>query len=160
RRPHHRARRPPMRQPLHARAVRDSVAAEGAPVKLASLAGCLLALTALPARAANLDLSPPAQTVALGSQASVDVTLSGSGSLLGGFDLDVSYDPTLLSLSNVVFSGALGDPGLAEAQLESSSVAPGSVNLFGLSFLTEAELGALQGSAVPIATLVFETLAA
>jgi len=121
---------------------------------------CLLTLAlALPASAATLELTPGAQTVALGEQTSVDLFLSGVSAVLGGFDLDVTYAPALLALSSVVFSGALGDSALAEAQLESTPAGPGTVNLFGLSFLTEAELAGLQGASIPIATLVFDTLA-
>src|SRR5262245_9225206 len=70
------------------------------------------------AEAVSLEFSPSAQTVAA-STVSVDVVVSGLAAggppSVGSFDLDVTFDPTVLSPIGVTFGPLLGDPNLGEA---------------------------------------------
>ena len=98
--------------------------------------------------------APPGQVV-------VDIVISGLGSgvppSVGTFDLDVSFDPSILSPTNVTFGPFLGDPDLAEA-LTNSNFLPGVVDFAELSLLSPSELDVLQPGAFSLATLAFDTL--
>lgn len=81
---------------------------------------------------------------------------------LGVFDLDINFDPAILAPSAVVF----GDPILGDqldlfgfGAVTAFVFGAGVVNLFELSFDTEADLNALQAGAFTLATLTFAPLA-
>lgn len=118
------------------------------------------------AQAVSLDVVPPSQTVTPGSQVDVTVAISGLGDgsapSLGIFDIDVTFDPAVLSLNAVSF----GDPILGD-QLDlfgfgsfiSSTPGSGTINLFELSFDFPSDLDTLQAGAFTLASLTFDTLA-
>jgi hypothetical protein len=107
-----------------------------------------------------------AQEVELGSPVDVPIVVSGLGDAappsLSSFDLDVSFDPSILAFDSVAF----GDPLLGD-QLDLfgsgslTDVLPGAgtVNLFELSFDLPSDLDTLQAGSFTLATLTFDTLA-
>lgn len=87
---------------------------------------------------------------------SVDIIVSGlSGSQIGDYDLDVSFNPSILSPTNVLFGPYLGAP---SDSINGFSFTPGVVDLFEVSFLDPATLAALQPDSFTLATLVFSPL--
>jgi len=89
----------------------------------------------------------------------VDVVVSGLGRppSVGAFDLEVVFDPVILSSTGVTFSSFLGDAVLLEA-LTDFRFLPGSVELAEVSLLLSAELDALQPANFTLATLSFSAL--
>jgi hypothetical protein len=131
------------------------------------LASTALLLVALPLHAITISLNPATQTVTAGSSLDVALVISGLGSgaapSLGTFDLDLSFNSSILGFTGAVF----GDPGLGDqldlSGLGSLSIATpgaGSVNLFELSFDAAADLDALQADSFTLATLSFSALSA
>jgi hypothetical protein len=113
-----------------------------------------------PAAAAIISFVPDAQSVALGSQAHVNVVVSDLGDggppSLGSYDVDFSYDATILDAASVSFDIFLGGPGGSFPL--SDLTTPGAVALSETSFLSEAELDALQSDSFRIAEIWFDTL--
>jgi hypothetical protein len=130
-------------------------------LNIALAMGLALVLTSTAVQAVELGFVPPAQEVPVGTSVSVDVVISGLGDFtspsLGAFDLDIAFDPSILSLSSVVFGPFLGDISLAEA-IASDTPGVGTVNVFEVSFLLDFELDALQPGSFPLVTLNFDTL--
>jgi hypothetical protein len=114
------------------------------------------------AGAATISLVPSLDTATVGDVLELDLMVDGLGDgeapSLGVFDLDVSYDPLVLGLTDV----NLGD-GLS-VSLPTHSVidggTPGVVSLLEVSFESVATLDALQASAFRLATLSFEAVEA
>jgi PEP-CTERM motif len=121
-----------------------------------------LLLAATPSQAITIGFQPTAQVVTAGSSVGVAVVISdlGSGAApsLSAFDLDVTFDETILSF----VSAAFGDP-MQGNQLDLggfgtvSGVTPGvgAVGLFELSLDTPADLEVLQAGSFILATLTF-----
>jgi hypothetical protein len=110
-----------------------------------------------------LDVVPATQTVLCCAPFQVALQISGLGSgvALGVFDVNLSFDPTLLAFDGATF----GDPILGDQlDLEGfgtfSFFTPGTgtVELFELSFDSPAALIALQAHAFTLATLTFNEL--
>ncbi|MGH9886543.1 MAG: cohesin domain-containing protein [bacterium] len=122
----------------------------------------LLLLVAPAAHAVTLVVTPSSQDAGVGTSVSVDVLVSGlvagAPPSLGGFDLDIAFDPSILVLIGASLNAPLG--GNAQFDFEVQGTASGAVvNLFALSSLSDPELEALQGDEFTIATLIFNTLA-
>jgi PEP-CTERM motif len=127
-------------------------------------AAWLLLLTGL-AGAITLQIDPSNQDVTTGSTVNAELVVSGLGSAaapsLSTFDLDVTFDDSILSFLDFTF----GDPILGD-QLDLSSlgsitaVSPGvgTVNLFELSFDTSTDLDTLQAGSFTLGTLRFGAL--
>ena len=83
-------------------------------LSLALLSGFGLLTYPLTAQAVTLDLTPLDQSVTVGETVSIDVQISGLGNMttpsLQAFDLNINFDPTLLSFSGATF----GDPVLGD----------------------------------------------
>lgn len=128
---------------------------------LAALFACCCALAVSPALAVSLDFSIATPTVQLGQQATVDVVISGLGSgippSIGCFDMDVSFDPSVLSVADVSFGPYLGSESGGEA-LSMSAPGSGVVQLASVSLLPNPDLDALQPASFTLATLTFSTL--
>jgi hypothetical protein len=119
------------------------------------------------ARAVTLHFVPSSSEVYVGSPVSVslvasDLTDSAAPSL-GTFDLDLVFDSALLSLTGVTF----GDPVLGD-QLDlfglgslsgAEESAPGSLNVFEISFDESSDLDDLQADSFTLVTLTFDALA-
>jgi hypothetical protein len=91
----------------------------------------------------------------------VDIFISGLGAgippSVGAFDLDVSFDPAILSPTGVAFGPFLGIP-FVDALVD-ATFPPGVIDLAEVSLLPSADLDLLQPAAFPFATLFFDTLA-
>jgi len=107
------------------------------------------------------------QSVFLGDSVDVEVVISGLGDFspdsLGTFDMNISYDPTVLGFSGVTF----GDPILGD-QLDLFDFGMnfmgefsfnGLVNIYEISFDLPDDLNSLQASTFTLATLSFDALA-
>jgi len=126
-----------------------------------------------PSQALKIGFDPIEQMPGVAESVSVDLFISGLGDFsapsLGAFDLDISFDPNILSIGDVDFDLLLGDPDWFEASTEvlypgdlrpdSSIVPDGTVNLIEVSFFTPIELDDSQPSTFTLASLTFETLA-
>jgi len=107
---------------------------------------------------AILTISPTSQTVALGSQVSVNVGISGlgNGTALGAYDLNVEFDPTVLAYDGIAFGNQLDIFGLGDIQFVTPDA--GTVDVFELSLDSSSDLESLQQPAFVLATLTFDTL--
>jgi hypothetical protein len=107
--------------------------------------------------AISIGFSPASQDVAAGGSFQVDIVISDlGGEIVSAFDLDVTYDPSILSATGVSFSDLLngGDPFLSFQDSDIST--PGLVDLAELSLLSDSELGAIQPDSFTLATLSFD----
>lgn len=112
----------------------------------------------------TIGFDPASQVVPVGDTVDVDLFISGLGDYaapsLSTFDLDITYDPTILAFDHYLLGPYLGDISNGEALDWSwGETIPGSVNICELSLLFEWELDALQPSSFTLATLTFDTLA-
>lgn len=118
-----------------------------------------LAVGTLCHAAVILSIDPSSQNVPLGTPANVNIDISGlgNGTALGTYDINLGFDPTLLSYSGIVFGNQVDISGLGDIQ----SVTPGTgtVEVFELSLDFAAELNSLQAKSFTLATLTFDTLA-
>lgn len=129
----------------------------------------LLLLLATPAvRAASLDFFPASQSVETGNPVAVALSISGLGNgaapSLSTFDVDITFDPTVLSWSNATFGDpVLGDQldvlGLGGNSITATITNPGTLKLFELSLDAPSDLDTLQAGNFTLVTLMFETLA-
>ncbi|MHB1142268.1 MAG: cohesin domain-containing protein [Sulfuricaulis sp.] len=126
----------------------------------------LLLLVSGTSQAATVGFDPIAQTVSTGSSLSVKLGISALGDgvapSLSTFDLNIGYDPSLLSFTGVIF----GDPVLGD-QLDLFSLGsvtswdnttPGTLNVFELSFDSPTDIDTLQAANFTLATLTFSAL--
>jgi hypothetical protein len=132
------------------------------------LTGITLTSVLLPLQAALIRVEPASQIVAVGAPVQVAVTVSGLGAgtapSLSVFDLDLTYDPTVLQFNSLTF----GDPVLGD-QLDLSTpplgtsfapgaLVPGLVNHFELSFDAPATLDSLQAADFTLSVFHFTAL--
>ncbi len=123
-----------------------------------SLFGAALVMASSLASAASLSLQPGTQVITPGIAFSVDLRVSGVGSpgpgSIGGFDLEISFDPGVLTLQSYALGGLLGDLGQFEA-FDYSLVQSGKIQLTEVSLLPTATLDALQPTSFKLATMNF-----
>ena len=134
-------------------------------VEMLGAVAALLLLTG-PAAAISLQVDPPIQQVAPGVTVQVGVVISGLGSgapSLSTLDLDVSFDPSILSFVSFTF----GDPILGD-QLDLSgggsftevTSGAGVVHLVEVSLDSPGDLNALQADSFALGTLAFTAVSA
>jgi hypothetical protein len=106
-----------------------------------------------------LSIDPSSETVPLGSQVTVNIDIAGlgGGTALGTYDLNVGFDPTLLSYDSIVFGNQVDISGLGDIQFVTPGT--GTVEVFELSLDSPSELNSLQASSFTLAALTFDTLA-
>src|SRR3990172_3399036 len=116
-------------------------------MRLRRLSSAFLVLwlgAAAPVWAVTIGLDPAATSVPSGTVFGVNLVVGGlspaGGSALGGFDLDVGFDPVVVKFKSLSFGSLLGTEGLGEAVTGFDDSTPGSVNLFEVSLLTDEEL--------------------
>ena len=125
----------------------------------------LLWLPVSSALAVAITITPVSQTITLGNTAAIDIGISGLGDhsspSLGVFDLDILFNPAILSFNSVVF----GDPILGDqldlmgfGSLTDVKTVSGSINLFELSLDSSADLDSLQSGAFILARILFNSL--
>jgi hypothetical protein len=130
------------------------------------IGSALLLLVSGMSQAATIGFDPATQTVPTGSSLSVKLGILGLGDgaapSLSTFDLNIGYDPSLLSFTGVSF----GDPVLGD-QLDlfslgsltsSDNTTPGTVNVFELSFDSPTDIDTLQAANFTLVTLTFSAL--
>ena len=114
-----------------------------------------IALT--PGHAQVVTVTPSTQTVSVGDPFTVNLQISGLGAgtapSVGVYDIDLGFDPNLVSFSSVAFGSGLDVLGLGSVQL--TTVGPGVINLFELSLDTANDLNALQAGAFTLASISF-----
>lgn len=128
------------------------------------LAG-LLALVVNVASAIEISVFPQDNIVERGTPVDVLLKISGLGDLsppsLGAFDIDISFNPVILSLANVSFGDPLGDQldlsGLGA--ITEATPGAGTVNLVEVSLDPTDVLNDQQLGEFFLATLTFNTLA-
>ena len=115
------------------------------------------------ANAVTLSVIPEGPAVNVGSTFSVDVVASGlvdgAAPSIGTYDLDLSYNSSVVSFASATFGTGLNVLGLGSIQDVDSSV-PGKVNLFELSLDSQADLNQLQNDTFKLFTLTFNAAAA
>jgi len=142
---------------------------------IVNLAWLVLLLSAAPSQAILLAFTPSSQLVGSGSQATVSLSitgLDGPATALGGVDLDLSFNPAILSLRSVTF----GDPSLGDQldlgaagalicspSLDTSPFCPpdlpaGMANLLESSVDAPDDLNNSQADSFVLATFLFDTL--
>jgi hypothetical protein len=126
------------------------------------LVGLLSLFAVIPATAMELSFQPVNQTVPLGSFATVNLiatpTAVTMNEILAAYDLDLMFDPTILSFNSLTFGTALGDLNLFEAVSDALLVSPGKIDFMEVSFLSGADLDALQNGPFTLATIKFGTI--
>ena len=83
--------------------------------------------------------------------------VGGAAPSLGSWDLDLTFDASLMSLDSVSFGGFLGGP--ADSLQDALENGSGSWDLAEISLLSPDELDALQPASFVLATLDFSALA-
>jgi len=112
------------------------------------------------ADAASIGLSPSSQSLPIGNTVAIDVVISGLGGIgalptLAAFDLDVTFDPSVLSFVSVLFGDDLGQVGVDTIFDVNLLAGPVRVDLANASLLSDAELEANQPASFVLATLFF-----
>ncbi len=122
-----------------------------------------MVMSAVPhmAEALTIGFSPATATVEIGSVVLVDVVVSDlGGEIVSAYDLDVTYDASILSVTDVTFGLSLGDEAWWEVFNDSNTSVPGLIDFAQLSLLSDADLAALQPASFTLATLEFQAVAA
>jgi hypothetical protein len=105
-----------------------------------------------------LSLEPASQTVSAGSPVSMDLVVSNSNPLVsagvGAFDVDLTYNPAVLSAMSVTFGTHL-DLGVSGSIQNSNLSTPGLIHLDEVSLEASSELLLNQPASFTLATLNF-----
>jgi hypothetical protein len=123
--------------------------------------GALWLATAGSAHAIRIDFDPASQISPVPGSVSVDVIVSElAGEIVSAYDLDVTYDDSVLSATGITLTSALGEAFFFEAFYDSDLGTSGIVDFAGLSLLSDFALLALQGGdSVLLATITFDVIA-
>lgn len=115
-----------------------------------------LAIFSKPANAASLVFVPDSQTVVIGNPVTVDIVVSNpEGTLVGAYDLFMNYGTRELTLTDVIFGGALG--GSLNSFQESNESPAGTINVAETSLLTDLSIVQTGSDDVLLFSLVFDT---
>ena len=124
---------------------------------LLGILGMALCLTPYSATAITIGFSPASQTVGPGDTLWVDVVISDlGGEIVSAYDLDVTYDASVLSATGISFGQMLGDESWWEVFNDADLSVAGLVDFAQLSLLSDAELAILQPDSFTLATLGFQ----
>jgi len=137
-----------------------------------SLLAALLMLTGITQASVVSNFNPSSLFLSItrisqtGNSVNVDIGISGLASgtapSLGGYDVNLSFDPSYLSFAAVAFGDAVLGNQLDLASLGSTTIAEltgvGIVNLFELSGDAAEDLNTLQASSFNLATVTFDVL--
>ena len=95
-----------------------------------------LVFDSAPAEAISLEFVPVSQSIVIGNQVTVDVIASNpDGTMVGTYDFFVNYDPSVLTLNDVVFVTTLGGP--SNSIQDDTETPVGKVNVSELSLLAD-----------------------
>lgn len=132
--------------------------------KLVAWVSAAMATVSGVATATDPQLSLSSQTVTVGDVATIDLNISGlgGGTALGTFDVNVGFNPAIVSFA----SAAYGDPKLGDqlnleglGTVTMTTPGIGTTELFELSLDSPGVLASSQATAFTLATLDFDTLA-
>lgn len=118
------------------------------------------------AHAISVDFSPQDQTVDLGDMVFVDITISDLGDFaLGGFDLDISFDDSIVEYSSFTFGDPInGDQldlfGFGEGEFQFSAELGGVIDIIDVSLDFSFDLIDFQLNEFVLGTIAFNTLSA
>jgi hypothetical protein len=129
-------------------------------LNFSTLVAVLLFFTTTPSTAVTLSLVTGMTTVNPGDPLSIDIVVSelgaGNSPSIGAFDLDITYDDTVLMATGVDLGLLLGNQNLFEANAGFDLSTSGVVDLFEVSFFSPSELDALQPSSFILGSLNFK----
>jgi hypothetical protein len=110
------------------------------------------------ANGAVIALLPSGAVVSPGDSVALDLTVSAlGGGSVGDFDVDLTFDPAVLTFAGVTLAPSLGNPALFEAiDFTLGLTDPGELNIAELSLLSAAALAGLQSDPVLLATVQFQ----
>jgi len=122
-----------------------------------AVAGLGLAFAA-PAHAIQIVVTPPIGTTVVGGRLAYDVRVDDLGDeIVAAFDLDFVFDPAVLTFNGLIFGPSFG--GAADSFSGFDTSAPGLVDFFLFSILSDDVLAAAQGGSALLARLSFTGLA-
>jgi hypothetical protein len=131
--------------------------------RLLTAFGSSLLIAAGAAHATMIGISPLTESNVDGSSVQVDLDITGVNSgttpALAAWDINVNFDPSILSFSSASFGTGVNVSGLGDIQ-SSSSLANGTTELYELSLDSTDLLTSLQPQNFTLATLNFSALAA
>lgn len=118
------------------------------------LLAALLALAAsLPAQALTVGFAPSTKTVGVGASFGIDVVVARTANeIVAAYDLDVAYDPSIITATSVAFGPYLGGP---VDSISGYNLFTGLIDFAEVSFLTDGDLLRLQPATFTLATLYF-----
>jgi hypothetical protein len=127
---------------------------------IVAVIGSLLLFSEAPVYAITIDIIPETYEVTVGTPVNVDIAISGLGDIsspsVGTFDIDIAFDPGVLSFDSVTFGDQLDLFGLGDIRSVDTGIS-GMVSLFELSLDSASDLDAFQMSAFTLATLTFDS---
>lgn len=110
-------------------------------------------------QATLISFNPTSQEIAIGSPLSVDLVISELGDYsLGGYNLEIFFDPDILEYQSIVFGPWLDIAGLGYEFRDASTLSSGLLEIYEVSFDSEVDLNSLQPGSFTLATLIFGTL--
>jgi Cohesin domain len=131
----------------------------------AVLAFCSL-IFASHANSISLEFSPETQSVKSGAIVTTGLRVAGLGNSaapsIGTFDIDISFDPTILTFQSVTFGDSVAGDQLdlfGLGSIKSSTESSGLVNIFQLSLDSATDLDALQLASFTLAIFSFQAKA-
>ena len=132
--------------------------------KVRVLTTILLSLFFATSAAANITLTikPAVQTVPLGNTVDVAVNVSGLSEMtapsMGAYDLDVLFDPSILSFHSIAFVSQL-DLSIQGSVRDYDDSTMGVLNAYEVSLESTLNLNSSQSGNFDLFTLTFDTLA-
>jgi hypothetical protein len=125
-------------------------------------AAVLTSVVMSPATAITIAFQPSTSFLNVGSVGTVQLTISGltdnAAPSLGAFDLNVTFDPSILSFNGATFGDHLDLFGLGDIRAVTPGL--GMVNLLEISLDLPSDLDQLQPDTFPLATLSLGALRA
>ena len=113
-----------------------------------------------PAQAIRLDIVPGFTSKFVGDVFGVDVVVSGldaASEVVSTFDLDVTFDPAIVQALGATYGTGLGG-GAPDSVQFAPGIGSGVIDFAESSLLLDADLDALQGDSVTLATLSFRAI--
>ena len=130
--------------------------------RVLTIISLLLFLGASASANITLSIAPTTQSVLAGNTVDVAVNISGLGALtapsLGAYDLDVTFDSSILAFNSVAFVSQL-DLAIMGSTTGYDASAAGVLNGFEVSLESISNLNSLQAGSFNLFTLTFDTLA-
>jgi hypothetical protein len=122
------------------------------------LVGVISLIAIAPASALTIGFSPSSSTAGIGDLIGIDVLVTKSADeIVAAYDLDVSYNSSVLTATNVTFGSSLGAP---DYSLSNFVLSYGLIDFADVSFLSDSELLNSQAGSFTLATLFFHADAA